>query len=403
MCALALSGCAAASATGGRAPANASPSVSVSASPQPGPVNASPAQETGSAPPPVTATLAGGQHRHAWGRPVHIRASKGTIESVSLRTRGQRAHVAGTLTAGATRWTSTGRLTPSTSYTASVRLLDSEGQPARETFHFTTTRAHKLLTMSATPGPGWTMGVGEPVVVTFSAPVARRAAVERHMSVTTSRGHVPGAWHWFSPTVAHFRPRHFWPANTTVHVHVDLRHVYAGDGRWGDRDHDWSWRVGDSHVSYVSATRHTFRVTENGKTVHQWPTGMGKPGFETRSGIYVVLGKSNVVRMTSCSIGVSCTPGTPNYYDLNVHWDTRITDTGTFVHAAPWDGQIGYANTSHGCIHLTTADAEEFFSMARPGDVVIVRGTTRPANTADRGMADWNMTWAEWLAGSALH
>jgi lipoprotein-anchoring transpeptidase ErfK/SrfK len=332
---------------------------------------------------------------------VQISAVEGTIASVSLRSSGHR--VPGRLTPAARKWTSTGRLTPSTAYTASVRLLDGSGQPARKTFRFTTTKADKLLTMSATPGPGWTMGVGEPVVVTFNAPVAHPAAVERHMSVTTSRGHLAGAWHWFSSSVVHFRPRHFWPADTTVHVHVDLRHIYAGEGRWGDRNHDWSWRVGASHVTYVSATRHTFRVTSDGTTIHRWPTGMGMPGFATRSGVYIVLDKSHNVQMKSCSVGLSCKPGTPTYYNLTVHWDTRITDSGTFVHAAPWDSQIGYANTSHGCIHLTTADAERFYSMSVPGDVVIVRGTSRPANLADRGMADWNMTWSQWRAGSALH
>lgn len=222
------------------------------------------------------------------------------------------------------------------------------------------------------------------------------------MTVSTSRGPITGAWHWFTSTELHYRPRHFWPSDTTVHVHIDLRGLRAGRGLWGDRDHDWSWQVGNSHITYVSATRHTFTVIANGKTIASWPTGLGKPGFSTRDGVYTVLDKVPVLDMKSCSVGLSCTPGAPGYYDLQVHWDTRLTSSGTFVHAAPWDGEIGRANTSHGCVHLSTADARAFFQLSSPGDVVIVRGTGRaPDLTADPGMMDWNMTWSQWETGSA--
>ena len=223
-----------------------------------------------------------------------------------------------------------------------------------------------------------------------------RAAVEKHMSVTTSRGNIVGGWHWFSDQVAHFRPKHFWPGNTKVTVHVDLQDVYAGDRVWGDRDHDWSWHVGPSHISYVGANTHRFRVRVNGHQVADWPTGMGQPGFETRSGTYNVLMKTPLTEMTSCSIGLACKPGSPNYYDLKVHHDVRVTDSGTFVHAAPWDSELGAANTSHGCIHLSTANAKRFYAMSIPGDVVIVTGTNRPASTTDPGMADWAIPWSQW-------
>lgn len=382
-----LSGCAANAAQSGAEAGQATPS------PTP-----SPSADAAATP---TAQVLGARWHHPLQQPVVIEAAHGTISSVVLR--GGGATVAGRTARHRQRWLSTGRLFPETRYRAVVRLRDADGQQAVRRLALRTGKAAATLTMTATPGPGWTRGVGEPIVVTFNRPVPHRAVVERHMTVTTDGKRLAGAWHWFSRTVVHYRPRHFWPANTTVHVHIDLRRVYAGRGIWGDRNHDWTWRTGDRHVSYVNAQKHTFRATVNGALFGRWPTGTGMPGYSTREGVYSVLSKSPTVEMTSCSVGLSCTPGDPNYYDLTVHWDTRLTASGTFVHAAPWDSQMGYANTSHGCIHLPTEDARKFYRLSIPGDVVIVRGTGRaPDLPADPGMMDWNMSWTQWLAGSAV-
>lgn len=379
-----LSGCA----------ASAAQPMAQSGQPSPSATSTTPAAT------PATATVLGRQWHHPLDRSIVIEAAHGTITSVLLRA--GKTTVAGRTTDHHQRWRSTARLTPTTTYRAVVHLRDSAAQQSVTRLAVRTGRAPRTLSMTATPGAGWTVGVGEPIAVTFNRPVAHRAVVQRHMTVTTSRGPVAGAWHWFSSTVVHYRPRHFWPANTTVQVHLDLHNVYAGRRVWGTRNHDWSWQVGDRHVSYVNAERHTFRVTDNGTTIRRWPTGTGMPGFSTREGVYTVLSKSPTVEMTSCSVGLSCTPGDPSYYDLTVHWDTRLTASGTFVHAAPWDSQIGYANTSHGCIHLTTADAEKFYQLSMPGDVVIVRHTGRaPDIPDDPGMMDWNMSWSQWSAGSA--
>src|SRR5699024_946302 len=109
-------------------------------------------------------------------------------------------------------------------------------------------------------------------------------------------------------------------------------------------------------ISYVNAQTHRFRVTVNGKQIADWPTGLGQPEFQTRSGTYNVLMKTSLTQMTSCSVGLGCDSSSPNYYDLPVHWAVRLTNSGTFVHAAPWDSVMGSQNTSHGCIHLSTAN-----------------------------------------------
>jgi lipoprotein-anchoring transpeptidase ErfK/SrfK len=142
--------------------------------------------------------------------------------------------------------------------------------------------------------------------------------------------------------------------------------------------------VTTGHVTVIDARNHTLRVTDNGKTMMMFPASFGKLGFRTPSGTFHVLGKDPVVEMTSCSAHITCDPRSPSYYDLMVHWAVRLTSGGVFVHAAPWDAQIGTADTSHGCIHLSTADARRFFDFSRVGDTVIVQGTGR-TNTGPAG------------------
>ena len=117
--------------------------------------------------------------------------------------------------------------------------------------------------------------------------------------------------------------------------------------------------------------------------------------------------KDPSLRMTSCSAQITCDKTNPNYYDLTVNWDVRLTWSGTFVHSAPWsvDNQ-GFANVSHGCVNLSQAHGQAFFEQSRYGDVVVVKNSSRPATdlvqSGDPGMADWNMSWSAYVAASAL-
>ncbi|MFF3905089.1 L,D-transpeptidase [Streptomyces sp. NPDC001848] len=129
------------------------------------------------------------------------------------------------------------------------------------------------------------------------------------------------------------------------------------------------------HVSTIDAATHRMTVTDHGRTVMTFAVGFGKPLFPTPSGTFHVLGKDAVIRMTSCSAKITCDPHSADYYALTVHWAVRLTSAGVFVHAAPWDHAIGRADTSHGCIHLSTADAHRFYDFSRIGDTVIVKNT----------------------------
>jgi lipoprotein-anchoring transpeptidase ErfK/SrfK len=297
--------------------------------------------------------------------------------------------------------------TAPTSPSTTVPTTTSSSKPATTTpppaAHTTAPASggSSLSLASYYPDNGQTVGVGMPVRVQFKSAVAPadRAAVEQAMRVTTTP-HVAGAWSWLNSTTVDFRPQNYWPAHTRVAVHLGLADVKTPDGTHGSVIRDFAFTIGEDHETVVDAATHQMTVTANGQVVRTMPTGTGKPGYDTDGGTMAVLAEVPVLNMTSCGIGLSCTPGVGDYYDLTVHNDVQLTYSGIFIHQAEWDGRIGSANTSHGCIHLNPADASWFYGYAKIGDPVKVLNTPHTVKTTN-GFGDYTLSWPNWLAGSA--
>jgi hypothetical protein len=80
----------------------------------------------------------------------------------------------------------------------------------------------------------------------------------------------------------------------------------------------------------------------------------------------------------------------------------RISGDGVFVHAASWSvADQGVRNVSHGCVNISPANAAWFYRTFRHGDIVDIHNTD-VALQPDNKYGDWVITWADWLAGSAL-
>jgi lipoprotein-anchoring transpeptidase ErfK/SrfK len=338
---------------------------------------------------------------------VQIGIRNGRLRAVTVH-RATGDTLPGVVSATGTAWTSTGRPKPGSRYRVTASAAQGNGRliELAGTFLVATVPEAHRLTLIWNPGAGSVVGVGQPIVVRFDQTVTNRAAVERALSVSTSMP-VVGAWHWVSSREVHFRPKTYWPAQTRVDAKLDLNGVRAGPGLWGGRDYESRFTIGDRHVTIVNARAETLTVHDQRRVVHRWPTSLGQPRFATRNGTYVVLSRTPRLHMTSCSAGIQCTKGAPNYYALWVKWDVRLTNSGTFIHAAPWSvASQGRANVSHGCINLSTAHGQWYYNFARPGDVVTVINSSRNDRdlvaSGDPGMADWNWTPSEWLAGSAL-
>ena len=70
-------------------------------------------------------------------------------------------------------------------------------------------------------------------------------------------------------------------------------------------------------------------------------------------------------------------------YDLKVKYAMRITWSGEFVHAAPWNSaNMGEVNASHGCVGMSTSDAAWLFNRVQVGDPVVTTGSGRGSRRA---------------------
>ncbi|WP_079042205.1 L,D-transpeptidase [Streptomyces aureus] len=323
--------------------------------------------------------------------------------------RGRR--VAGTPSAGGTRWTSTAPLPAGARYAARLVVERSGAQGpdrhlARLDFRTVAAPAGERFTVAFGPDDGGTYGVGRPVTAELSHPVPAddpdaRRVVERALLVRTEP-HVEGAWYWVDSDTLHYRPRAYWPAYTTVRVRSGLDGSRVIGGLYGGRSRPVTFSTGAriEAVTDVAALRTT--VFRDGEPLRTFPVTTGKAGYRTRVGTKVVLGKEPLVRMRGDSIGIA--RGSRDYFDLKVRWATRVTWSGEYLHAAPWslDAQ-GSENVSHGCTGMSTEDAAWLFSTVREGDLVrVVNGYGAPMTPFDNGFGEWNLSWPEWLRGSAF-
>ena len=311
----------------------------------------------------------------------------------------RRRALAGELEDDGRTWVSTGPLAPATRYKVVAEAVEDAGAPTRRRSTFTTLRPRAELRAAVMPLDGETVGVGLPIGVWFSQPVADRAAVERRLQVTSSKP-VTGAWRWFADNEVHYRPRSYWPSGSRVTLRARLAGTDAGRGVWGVADRTIRFRIGERRVSVVDVRAHRMKVVSGGRTLRVLPVSTGGERYPTTNGVHFVVEKTPVKLMDSSTVGIP--RGSPGGYYQRVAWSVRISNSGEFVHAAPWStGSQGRANVSHGCVNLSTANAAWFYRLTRRGDVVEVRGSPKRPG-ASFGVADWNMSWRRWLAGSAL-
>jgi lipoprotein-anchoring transpeptidase ErfK/SrfK len=331
-------------------------------------------------------------------QPVSVTATDGTLTSVVL-TDGKGRAVGGALSDDKLSWTASDPLKLAQHYRLVAAAVDSEGVGTERTGFFATVAPRKVLETSISPLSGQSVGVGMPIIVRFNATVHDRAAVEQAL-VVTSKKPIEGAWSWTSGTEVHFRPKEYWPAYDRVTLDVNLKGVDAGRGVWGMSNRTITFRTGSSMVSIVDVDRHTLTVYRNGKKTRVIPVSTGKADFLTRNGTKVILEKHTLKVMDASTIGIS--KSDPEYYRLDVPYAMRITWSGEFVHAAPWQGSNqGRANVSHGCVGMSMSNAIWLFNQSTVGDIVKVVGSSRPLEPGN-GYTDWNVSWADWLAGSAL-
>ncbi|MEU8298079.1 Ig-like domain-containing protein [Micromonospora sp. NPDC048909] len=307
--------------------------------------------------------------------------------------------VEGTLGADGKSWLPTGALKYGEAYTATVTATGDDGRPATATSNFTTmAKPDNQIRVSSFLGDGQVVGVGMPLIVKFSRAVPEdyRDDVQRRMTVTSTPAQ-EGIWHWVSPTEIRYRPKAFWKANTKISYRVQAGGLPMGNGWYGRADLTVDITIGPSLIMTVDNKTKRMTVTRNGSVIKTIPVSLGKKSTPSSSGTMVVIEK---LRKTVFDTFEELGP--EDGYRTKIDYAQRLTWGGEFIHAAPWsEGQQGSVNVSHGCVNVSMANGAWLFSNTRIGDPITVKGTERKLQNGN-GWTDWNMSWDEYVKGSAV-
>jgi len=325
-------------------------------------------------------------------KPITVTASNGKLQTVKVTGNGltgARA-VTGTFNAGRTAWQSDWTLPVSQTLTVTATAKGTSGHSVTQASTFKTINPSRTFTTQIFEAYKQQYGVGMPIILNFSSPITNRAAVERTLSITTSKP-VVGAWYWDNSQTLVFRPKDYWPAHTTVSFVARLDGVQGAPGVYGFHTLTQQFSIGRSLIVVASTANHHMKLFRDGKFFRRWPISTGRPGDNTPNGTYLTIEKHNPVLMKG--------PG----YRIEVPWSVRFTWSGDYLHDAYWSvGEQGFTNVSHGCVNMPPADAKIYYKMAVPGDPVTITGSPR-GGTWDNGWTEWFLNWHSLLNGSALH
>jgi lipoprotein-anchoring transpeptidase ErfK/SrfK len=311
-------------------------------------------------------------------------------------------------------------LTASTASTASTssptdRSAISPGSPAATRSHSSTAdAAGRPVHVSLLPGDGAHVGVGMPIIAMFDATITDGRPFAAATAVTANGTSVPGAWYFEHsdpstghPMQAHFRPQRFWPAHARIHLDLPVKGLSAGTGLVYDDSLTLDYDTGGAHLGVVNDATHTITITDDDKPWGTFPVSLGAsdPTMRTYSGWKVIMEKLPTV----CMHNVENT-----YHDCGIKWDQRLTYSGEYLHAAPWNcaptratgcqgpyDNIGHADSSNGCTNLTPADALALYNFLQIGDPIDYPNANGQRMQLGTGYGDWNVPWTTWRTGGA--
>lgn len=353
----------------------------------------------------ITVTPADGASAASFSEPVKVTVTNGTLGTVKVvDTTGK--ELAGQLSADGASWTSATAPASGTKYTVTATAQDKDKLEADANAVFTTATPANTFVGYFTPEDGSVVGVGMPVSINFSKPITDKKAVQQAITVTAEPG-VEIVGHWFSSTRLDFRPQQYWAKGTKVTLKLRLKDVEGAKGVFGTQSKDVRFTIGRAQTSVADLATKKLTVTTDGAVSAVYKISGGSPDHTTWGGKMVISEQYTQTRMNSQTVNLG------SEYDIaDVPHAQRLTTSGTFIHGNYWGSPsiFGSQNTSHGCVGLQDAkgaqdsgtDGYKFYTSSMIGDVVEVVNSGDKTVAPDNGLNGWNLSWADWKAGSAV-
>ena len=373
-----VAGCSGGGSTGGNAkPAGAGGTTTTSEAPPVAKVTTSPADGTKDVP-----VLT----------PVQVTVAQGKLDQVTVANADGK-QVKGQVAADGASWSNTEPLGYGKTYSYTGQATGTDGKKVALKGSFTTLNPAKQVHATINPIDNQTVGVAMPISIKFESPVTDRKAVQQALKVTPPED---GVWAWLSDTQVDYRPQHYWPENTKVHVDAKLYGLAYGGGAYGRDDLTTDYTIGRNQVVKIDTPSHQLVVLRDGQQVASYPASFGLDNDADRTtpnGTYAVMEKFDKWSFDNPKYG---------YTNVVKKWAVRISNHGEFIHENNDNAaNIGKKNSSHGCANLLEADAKAYFDSALVGDPVEVTGSIATMPTQYE-WNDWLFTWAQWQSMSAL-
>jgi lipoprotein-anchoring transpeptidase ErfK/SrfK len=265
-----------------------------------------------------------------------------------------------------------------------------------------TAPAAKTVHISTINDDGASYGVGMPVIVYFASKITDAKAWQAATKVTVNDKPVVADWFFepssagHGPLEAHLRTEAYWPAHSKIHVQFPPKGTSLGTGLQSDgKLSSLDFSTGARNIAIVDDSTNMITVTSDGKQKFKMPVSLGANKTPTFSGTKVIMEKLPTVCMTDVD---------HTYHECGIKWDERLTYSGEYLHAAPWNTyNIDHGiNSSNGCTNLHPDDAKTLYDFLEVGDVVQYPNANGPAMQLGSGYGDWNVSWTQWQGGGAV-
>ncbi|GAB3992762.1 Ig-like domain-containing protein [Glycomyces albus] len=264
-----------------------------------------------------------------------LKAVDGVFEEVTV-TSDRAKTVDGSFSEDLTEWTSETVMDAGVTHTVTAMAVSSDGTVTEFEQQFTTEgrEGSGFEVIDVTPVvEGETVGVGAPIIVTFSEAAPDKKTVANLLEVESEAGH-EGAWRWITDSQVIYRTKEYWEPYQTITFRAGFAGAHLGNDVWGAKDHTATMEIGPSNISRAHIPDYHMEVEIDGEVAKNIPISAGngsKYEYITASGVHLVMEKLKHKVMVSPGIE----EGEEGYYATPVDWATRINATGEFVHGAP--------------------------------------------------------------------